>query len=65
MIFFKSIKYYIAGFFLIGLYILPYILLGENSFIRIHDNLDGELVVRILNTRFNGSFIPSLMNGLP
>ena len=60
----------LSGIVIPVLYLLPYFLLGENSFITIHDNLDSEFVYRCLTAKqefifSNGSVIPQVMNGLP
>ncbi|TNE53431.1 MAG: hypothetical protein EP338_12930 [Bacteroidetes bacterium] len=57
--------------FIIGLYYLPYVLWGQDSTLRIHDNLDSNLAwVKILLDRgalFGApdELIPNVMNGLP
>lgn len=40
-----KLKYYIVGIFFILIYMLPYILLGEDSYITIHDYLDQEVAI--------------------
>lgn len=47
---------------------LPYFILGENSIVTYHDQLDGELLTYMLNAKhlFEGlSSYPELMNGIP
>ena len=53
-------------------YFIPFLVLGSNSYITIHDNLDGEFVEKYLLVAtgkalsFNGSAaIENIMNGLP
>jgi len=62
----------ITGIFiaLFILYLLPVILLRENAFIFIHDNLDGEFSWRVALARYGllfdyGANIAAIMNGLP
>lgn len=46
---------------------IPYFILGENSIVTYHDQLDGELLTYILNAKhlFDGSnFYPEIMNGI-
>lgn len=70
--YFKHIaRYPIAyGICLVLLSLLPMLLLGENAYILIHDNLDSEFLYRILTSKkdviFNNSAsIEQVMNGLP
>ncbi len=47
---------------------IPYFILGENSIVTYHDQLDGELVTYLLNAKhlFDGVKIyPEIMNGIP
>ncbi|MBR6003568.1 MAG: hypothetical protein IK068_02465, partial [Lachnospiraceae bacterium] len=47
---------------------IPYLLLGENSIVTYHDQLDGELITYLLNAKhlFDGSNVyPEIMNGIP
>lgn len=51
--------------------VLPYFILGENSHMRTHDNLDGNVVMYKILTESgkvfssNDTIIPNMMNGLP
>jgi hypothetical protein len=61
-----------TGFFiaLFILYLLPVVLLRENAFIFIHDNLDGEFSWRVALAQYGllfdyGAKIEAIMNGLP
>jgi hypothetical protein len=61
-----------AAIVTMGAYFLPFLLLGDNSYITIHDNLDGEFVEKYLLVAtgkaltFDGSApIENIMNGLP
>lgn len=65
-------KAFFLGLFLLFLYCLPLILVGEKIFILGHDNLDGELVHRLLVARSKSLFsisqnalIDQIMNGIP
>ncbi|MFZ3589873.1 DUF6044 family protein [Bacillus sp. DJP31] len=59
------------AFLLIGLYLSPLFILGENAHIRVHDNLDSNLAwykVLINSGELFGSLdstIPQIINGLP
>lgn len=47
---------------------IPYFLLGQNSVVTYHDQLDGELITYLLNAKhlFDGANVyPELMNGIP
>lgn len=61
----------IGALLLIALYLSPYYILGEDTRVRIHDNLDSNVVWYKLmadtHTLFGGihSVIPNIMNGLP
>ena len=51
-------------------YYLPYLILKENAAIRVFDNLDGEVLYKILTARKGfwlnyDALIPEVMNGLP
>jgi len=52
------------------LYLLPMLILGENTYITIHDNLDSDVAWRVVLARSALAFdfdavIPQIMNGLP
>lgn len=61
----------LLAFLIIIAYYLPYFILGENSKITIHDNLDANIVwtKAILDNKMffahNGELIPQFMNGIP
>ena len=62
--------WFIMGVFLLGLYFLPYMILGQEAAIRIFDNLDGEVIYKMLTARDGfwlnyNAVIPEIMNGLP
>ncbi|MBD2700181.1 hypothetical protein IC229_06015 [Spirosoma sp. BT702] len=57
---------------LLGLYILPFILLGEDAYVTIHDNLDSDFLylhlLKITRTAFDfdlNTVIPNVMSGGP
>jgi hypothetical protein len=60
----------IVGVFVLIIYFIPFILLGENSNVRIHDNLDSEIPWRALLAKDGYMFashtdVREIMNGLP
>lgn len=58
----------LIGIIMAALICTPLFLLGENSVITYHDQLDGEILTYIINAKylFNGvSSYPELMNGIP
>lgn len=64
-----SINWMIFGIIIISLYFIPYIILGTNSYIRIHDNLDSEFIYRVLLTKTgwfpdSNIILNNVMNGL-
>ena len=67
----KNRGLFYGGLLLIFIYLSPYYILGENSRIRIHDNLDSNIVWYKLmsdtHTLFShsNSVIPNIMNGIP
>lgn len=67
----KDKKYFYIGLSVIFIYVLPYFVLGENSFVLIHDNLDSNVTwYKILaesGQYFGGvnAEIPNLIDGLP
>jgi hypothetical protein len=67
----KIRKYgFVAGLLIVLLYVSPYIVLGQNSHVTIHDNLDSIFTFRTTLIQ-NGqvfksqSYIEQIMNGLP
>ena len=53
------------GFFAVLLSLLPAILLGEDGYVGIHDQMDGEVLVYIMNARhFLENAFPEFMNGM-
>lgn len=63
--------YLVISIIIILLYIAPYFIFGRNSHIRIHDNLDSNVVMYKILVESgkifggNDSIIPNIMNGLP
>jgi hypothetical protein len=60
----------LAGVICLFIYFIPYFLLGEGASIRVFDNLDGEVLYKILASRNDywlnyQTVIPEIMNGLP
>lgn len=71
---FKSIlknKWLILSCLIIAVYLMPYYLLGEETHIRVHDNLDSNIVWYKLLAESGqifatpGSTLPNVINGLP
>ncbi len=48
----KRYIWYYIGLFFVFLYVLPYIITGENSFFRIHDYLEQDFVYTYLNAKY-------------
>lgn len=64
----KRLPWIIAGIVFAVLSMIPYFILGENSIVTYHDQLDGELITYILNSKhlFEGlNAYPEIMNGIP
>ncbi|WP_026575253.1 DUF6044 family protein [Bacillus sp. UNC438CL73TsuS30] len=67
----KEKQHFYFAAFLLALYLSPLFILGENSHIRVHDNLDSNISwYKVLNDSgqlFGGinSVIPQIINGLP
>jgi hypothetical protein len=62
---------FICATLLLVAYFLPYVILGSNSYITIHDNLDGEFVYKYMLATSGhgfdgtGAIIPNIMDGIP
>lgn len=56
----------LLGLLAVSLIALPYLVLGEGSYVQIHDQLDGEVLNYIYQARYlgQGSVIPEFMNGM-
>ena len=62
--------YFFAGFTLVLLYCIPFFILGEDAYVKLHDNLDSEVVWRVILSKTGVMFsssatIPEIMNGIP
>ncbi len=55
------------GILAVCIIVLPYVILGEGSFIQVHDQMDGEILNYIYQAKylFNGNMIQEFMNGMP
>ena len=62
----KNVLLPILGIILISLITLPYIVLGENSYVQVHDQMDGEILNYIYQAKylFKSQVIPEFMNGM-
>lgn len=56
----------LAGLLAVSLIALPYLVLGEGSYVQVHDQLDGEVLNYIYQARYlgQGDVIPEFMNGM-
>lgn len=56
----------LLGLLAVSLIALPYLVLGEGSYVQIHDQLDGEVLNYMYQARYlgQGSVIPEFMNGM-
>ena len=60
----------LIGFVAVLVYFIPYFILGQNASIRVFDNLDGEIIYKMMAARKGywlnyHALIPEIMNGLP
>lgn len=57
--------YFFAGVAAVLIMLVPYLILGENSVVTYHDQLDGEMIAYILQAKhlFQGTFLPEFMGG--
>lgn len=55
----------VLGLLVISLIVFPYLLLGEGSYVQVHDQMDGEILNYIYQAKylFSGNVIPEFMNG--
>lgn len=62
----KDIVLVLAGLLVVSMITLPYLVLGEGSYVQVHDQLDGEVVNYIYQARYlgQGNVIPQFMNGM-
>ena len=56
----------VFGLLIVSLIALPYVFLGEGSYVQIHDQMDGEILNYIYQAKylFEGNTIPEFMNGM-
>lgn len=56
----------VLGILAVAVFMLPYVLLGQGSYVQIHDQMDGEILNYIYQARylFRGDVIPEFMNGM-
>lgn len=54
------------GLLAVSLIALPYAVLGEGSYVQVHDQLDGEVLNYMYQARYlgRGNVIPQFMNGM-
>ena len=62
----KDMVLILLGLLAASLITLPYLVLGEGSYVQIHDQLDGEVLNYIYQARYlgQGGVIPEFMNGM-
>ncbi|MDE7223487.1 MAG: hypothetical protein K2O34_06870 [Acetatifactor sp.] len=62
----KNVILSLLGLLAVSLITLPYLVLGEGSYVQIHDQLDGEVLNYMYQARYlgQGSVIPEFMNGM-
>lgn len=62
----KEYLYCIIGLLAVSLIALPYFILGEASYIQLHDQMDGEILNYIYQAKYilQGNIIPEFMNGM-
>lgn len=62
----KDIILPVLGLLIVSVIVLPYFILGEGSYVEIHDQVDGEILNYIYQAKylFAGDIIPEFMNGM-
>jgi len=62
----KDLILILLGLLAVSLITLPYLALGEGSYVQVHDQLDGEVLNYIYQARYlgQGDVIPQFMNGM-
>lgn len=62
----KDALWVLLGLLAVSLITLPYLVLGEGSYVQIHDQLDGEVLNYMYQARYlgQGNVIPQFMNGM-
>ena len=63
---YKGFWYMIIGLMAVSLIALPYFVLGEGSYIQLHDQMDGEILNYIYQAKcfMQGNIVPEFMNGM-
>lgn len=62
----KDLVLVLLGLLAVSLITLPYLVLGEGSYVQVHDQLDGEVLNYMYQARYlgQGNVIPQFMNGM-
>ncbi len=62
----KNMLLPVLGILAVAVFMLPYVLLGQGSYVQIHDQVDGEILNYIYQAKylFKGNVIPEFMNGM-
>ena len=62
----KNFIYMFIGLMVVSLIAVPYFMLGEGSYVQIHDQMDGEILNYIYQAKYfmQGNTIPEFMNGM-
>lgn len=62
----KDALWVLLGLLAVSLIALPYLVLGEGSYVQVHDQLDGEVLNYMYHARYlgQGNVIPQFMNGM-
>lgn len=62
----KNVIYMFVGFLAVSLIALPYFVLGEGSYVQLHDQMDGEILNYIYQAKYflKGDTVPEFMNGM-
>ncbi len=62
----KNHIWWILGFAAVLVQLVPYLILGTDSIVVYHDQLDGEMIAYILHSKhlFQGGFFPEFMGGM-
>lgn len=63
---YKNFIYMLIGFMAVSLIAVPYFVLGEGSYVQIHDQMDGEILNYIYQAKYfmQGDIVPEFMNGM-
>lgn len=56
---------FVLGLAVVCLFLLPWLILGEDAYVTYHDQLDGEMIAYILQAKYLGAgdILPEFMNG--